>query len=115
MVTTKSHRLNNDSAIVKFITTSFFDNGETLTTPRHKSEDIHDIIGFYNNNLIEVTWLNNDVTMAFSFINLPENYVDIDKSYINLKTKLNKVCKAANVKVSLMQSGFYFIAYFTEK
>lgn len=96
-----------------FIYDMFDGIGEVI---EHISKNTYDLVGYWNNCLIEVKWNIKSNRISFAFIDMPENHhTEEDKK--NLIEFINDVdSDSSGLHVSVFESGVWIISdwYFWE-
>lgn len=103
--------IDNKNIIEDFIYGIFDYN--YLTTPKHKNS-CRNIIGYFNNNLLEVHWTLGSNRLCFAFVSTNENYVDYMIELPKFKDYFEKMITENNEDIQLktMFSGNWLICDF---
>ena len=90
--------------------------GNYLETPVNKGK-VHDIIGYFNDRLIEVKWVDGDNRICFSFIDTPENHKREDDVSKLLEYLKRSESESDTVFCDIWVSGCWVICdwYFKEE
>lgn len=84
-----------------------------LKTPKHNDKTC-DIIGYYNDHLLEARWSNSGNRLCLAFISTPENYVDYMVELPKLKAYFDEMSRSeeSDVIVETFISGNWLVCDF---
>lgn len=92
---------------------SIFDDVNYIATPANKG-NARNILGYFNNNLLEVRWTLGSNRACFAFVSTNENYVDYMTELPKFKEYFEKMITEINEELNLESfiSGNWLICDF---
>lgn len=102
--------IDNKNVMDDFIYDDLF-KGDFLKTPKHNG-NLSNIIGYYNDKLLEARWNNGSNRLCLAFISTQENYIDYMVEMPKLKAYFDEMSQNGDVIVESFLSGNWLICDF---